>query len=248
MTLIAGHNVGILVADLKPGDVVIKLNQSANLGAGWNHWGEKSFISNVISGFCVVNSEYVHGGLCVGQGRLIEVNGGIPPDNIHGRRVMANIYLTDLKRDLRKDSYDVWRCKDVELAEEVARQAYPFVPVGVHKSWSYNLLDVATAVGLGPLAKALLPGTSFDAKSGVPTGAPLPEKASAIDIAVAEKLRFYCTQFVVWLYNTVSLRILKRGQPAILMNDKEALPGYLAEVLHKRSANFMYVGALRGVR
>ncbi len=74
----------------------------------------------------------------------------------------------------------------------------------------------------------------------------MPEKASAVEIAIWEKRRFYCTQFVVWLYNTVSARILNRGHGAILMNDQEAYPGYLAEVLHKRSANFTYVGAIRG--
>jgi hypothetical protein len=245
MALIDGHNIGILASNLQPGDIVLKLNQQANLGAGWKKWGSRSVIGNMISGFSVFNPEYVHGGLSVGQGRLIEVNGGIGPDDINGNRLTANIYLTDVKRDLGKDSYDVWRCNDTELAEEVARQAYPFVPIGVHKSWSYNISDAARSVGANVIAKVLghgpLASTSGRRKEG-----PLPEKASAVDIAIWEKRRFYCTQFVVWLYNVVSARILKRGRGAILMNDQEAYPGYLAEVLHKRSSNFSYVGVIRG--
>jgi hypothetical protein len=247
MSLIDGHNVGILVSSLQPGDVVIKLNQRANLGVGWQKWGSRSVIGNLISGFSVINPEYVHGGLSVGQGRLIEVNGGIGPDDINGNRLTANIYLTDIKRDLAKDSYDVWRCKDTVLAEEVARQAFPFIPIGVHKSWSYNIRDALTSVGMNAAAKVFGRGP-LAASSGKPAEGPLPQNASAVEIASSEKRRFYCTQFVVWLYNTVSRDILKRGRGAILMNDREAYPGYLAEVLHKRSANFMYVGAIRGHR
>ncbi|HET8698226.1 MAG TPA: hypothetical protein VFO94_12105 [Gammaproteobacteria bacterium] len=245
MPLIASHNVGLLASNLQPGDIVLKLNQRANLGAGWNKWGSRSVIGNLISGFSVFNPEYVHGGLSVGQGRLIEVNGGIGPDNINGSRLLANIYLTDVKRDLGKDSYDVWRCNDPELAEEVARQAYPFIPAGVNKSWSYNIRDAAESVGLKVIGKVLGRGP-LAATSGAKKQGPLPENASALDIAIWEKRRFYCTQFVVWLYNVTSSRILNRGRGAILMSDQEAYPGYLAEVLHKRSSNFSYVGALRG--
>jgi hypothetical protein len=245
MALIDGHHVGILASNLQPGDIVLKLNQRANLGAGWNKWGSRSVIGNLISGFSVFNPEYVHGGLSVGQGRLIEVNGGIGPDDINGNRLTANIYLTDIKRDLAKDSYDVWRCNDTALAEEVARQAYPFVPIGVHKSWSYNIRDAARSVGQNVLAKVLGHGP-LNSTSGHKKEGPLPKEASAVDIAIWEKRRFYCTQFVVWLYNVVSSRILNRGRGAILMNDQEAYPGYLAEVLHKRSSNFSYLGAIRG--
>ena len=247
MALIDGHHVGILACNLQPGDIVLKLNQKANLGAGWNKWGNRSVIGNLISGFSAFNPEYVHGGLSVGQGRLIEVNGGIGPDDINGNRLTANIYLTDVKRDLGKDSYDVWRCNDSALAEEVARQAYPFVPIGVNKSWSYNIRDAARSVGLNLAAKIVGHGP-LDSTSGHQKEGPLPKDASAVDIAIWEKRRFYCTQFVVWLYNVVSSRILDRGRGAILMSDQEAYPGYLAEVLHKRSSNFSYLGAIRGHR
>jgi hypothetical protein len=247
MALLDGHHVGILASTLQPGDIVIKLNQKAKLGTGWNQWGSRSIIGNLISGFSVFNPEYVHGGLSVGQGRLIEVNGGIPADNINGSRLMANIYLNDITRDGKKDSYDVWRCNDPELAEEVARQAYPFVAAGVTKSWSYNIRDAAESVGQKVLAKVLGHGPLASTSGARPAG-PLPQKASALDIAIWEKKRFYCTQFVVWLYNVVSERILGRGRGAILMGDQEAYPGYLAEVLQKRSSNFSYAGAIRGRR
>jgi hypothetical protein len=103
---------------------------------------------------------------------------------------------------------------------------------------------VAAAVGWKTAGRVLGHG-SLGATSGKP--APVPERKDpdALDIAIAERRRFYCTQFVVWLYNVVSSRILHRGRGAILMDDKEAVPGYLAEVLHKRSSNFVYVGCIR---
>jgi hypothetical protein len=121
MPLIESHRIGILPLNLKPGDIALKMNPQAKLGAGWNRWGNKSIISNAISAFSALNPEYVHGGLSVGQSRLVEVNGGLTADNINGTRLFANIYLTDIARDVASTSFDVWRCQDTELAEEVAR-------------------------------------------------------------------------------------------------------------------------------
>jgi hypothetical protein len=220
------------------------MNQQANLGAGWNRWGNKSIISDLISGLSPFNPEYVHGGLAVGQGRLVEVNGGLTADNISGTRFFANIYLTDIARDLASSSYDVWRCKDSELAEQVAIQAYPFVYQGVQKGWGYNLRDALSSVGLKTASQVLGHG-ALGSTSGKPAQAPQRENPDALDIAISEGRRFFCTQFVVWLYNVVSSRILRRGRGAILMDDNEAYPGYLAEVLHKRSSNFIYLGCIR---
>jgi len=196
MPLIPNHRTGVLASSLQPGDIVLKMNQSADLGVGWNRWGSKSIIGNLISGFSAFNPEYVHGGLSVGQGRLVEVNGGIPGDNINGVRLMANIYLTDIKRDTASTSYDVWRCNDLELAEETARQAYPFVYQGVIKSWNYNLRDALANVGKHTLGKIVGRGP-LGASSGQREEGPLPEKSSALDIALWERRQFYCTQFVV---------------------------------------------------
>jgi hypothetical protein len=109
------------------------------------------------------------------------------------------------------------------------------------------LKDALANVGKSTLSKVLGHGP-LGATSGPRKEGPLPEKASAVDIAVAEGRQFYCTQFVVWLYNIVSARILNRGRGAILMNDQEAYPGYLAEVLQKRSSNFDYLGSIRGTQ
>jgi hypothetical protein len=244
MPLIENHKVGILPLNLRPGDIALKMNQQAKLGAGWSRWGSKSIISNAISAFTTINPEYVHGGLAVGQGRLVEVNGGLTADNINGTRLFANIYLTDIARDVASASFDVWRCKDTELANEVARQAYPFVYQGTLKGWGYNLRDAASSVGWKTAGQVLGHG-SLGATSGKPAPAPARENPDALDIAISERRRFFCTQFVVWLYNVVSSRILHRGRGAILMDHKEAYPGYLAEVLHKRSSNFVYLGCIR---
>ena len=72
MSLIPHHRTGILATSLQPGDVALKMNQSADLGAGWQKWGSKSVIGNLIGGLSAFNPEYVHGGLSVGQGRLID--------------------------------------------------------------------------------------------------------------------------------------------------------------------------------
>ncbi len=245
MPLIEQHTIGILPRNLKPGDIALKMNQQANLGPGWNKWGNKSLVSNLISDLSPFNPEYVHGGLSVGEGRLVEVNGGLTADNVSGSRFFANIYLTDIARDVASTSYDVWRCKDTELAGEVARQAYPFVYQGVKKGWGYNLRDALSSVGAKKASNVLGHG-ALGATSGKPAPAPLPANPDALDIAISEGRRFFCTQFVVWLYNIVSSRILRRGRGAILMDDSEAYPGYLAEVLHKRSSNFIYLGCIRG--
>ena len=243
MPLIQQHNIGILPGSLKPGDIALKLNPESNLGPGWNKWGGGGFISNVISSLSY-NPEYVHGGLAVGQGRLIEVNGMLPADNINGTRFFSNIYLTDIARDTPSTSYDVWRCADAGLGEDVAIQAYPFVAQGINKSWGYNLGAATASVGLMQAIHPQRPGTG-----GKPGQAPLRENPDAVDIALAEGRTFFCTQFVVWLYNVVSTRIQHRGHPAIPINDALAYPGMLAEVLQKRcSGRFTYVGCIRGVQ
>lgn len=68
MPLIQNHRTEILAASLPPGDIALKMNQNADFGAGWNTWGSKSVIGNLISGVSAFNPEYVHGGLAVGRG------------------------------------------------------------------------------------------------------------------------------------------------------------------------------------
>ncbi len=245
MPLIKEHTIGILPISLKPGDIALKMNQQANLGPGWDKWGSRSIIANIISGLSGCNPEYVHGGLCVGQGRLVEVNGNLRADNVSGSRFFANIYLTEIARDTATVSYDVWRCTDTELAQEVAIQAYPFVYQGALKSWGYNLGDALSSVGLTTASRVHSHGPP-GAASGKPEKAPVGKKPDALDIAISEGRRFFCTQFIVWLYNVVSFRILGRGRNAIPLNDELAYPGMLAEVLHNRSSNFIYVGCIRG--
>ncbi|MEK6234321.1 MAG: hypothetical protein N2C14_06390, partial [Planctomycetales bacterium] len=79
--------MGMMRTQTKPGDIVIK--------TGTTELASK-FISWITGG-----SDYVHGGIAVGPGTLVEVNGGLPKDSRGKSRLMANIYVTDLIKDTR---------------------------------------------------------------------------------------------------------------------------------------------------
>lgn len=244
------QRMGILRNQTQPGDIVLKLYPRSNLGAGWNKWGSRNPIGALIKSLSAKNDEYGHGGLAVGPGKLVEVNGGLPKDSLGKSRLMANIYVTDLEKDTRSDSYDVFRCVDSELAERVAIEAFPFAAQGKDKSWNYNLTDALKSTGHGKLGRFLsmigmLSDTSGN--SPVPEGyqVMLEEGATALDVANLEKRQFFCTQFVVWLYNLVAEKECGRF-PVIPLRAADAYPGALAEALN-RSGIFYYAGSIRGL-
>jgi hypothetical protein len=226
MTAIPQQQYGIGREQTKPGDIMIKLNAGGVIG---------TVISKLTN-----NSAYVHGGLAVGGCRLIEVNGGLDKDKFRKSRTMANIYVTNLKTDGLDTSYDVWRCENQELAQEVAIQAYPFAAQGMDKSWGYNLKAAVQSAGLFQWLGKKEAGDA----DGV---ALLQENESVLSVANAEKRQFFCTQFVAWIYYQVAM--LKGFDPPdqfIPIASKDASPAALVAALEK-SAWFRYAGTIRGV-
>jgi len=216
------QDIGMMRSQTKPGDLMIKLNRGG-----------------VISGFISVVSggtEYVHGGIAVGNNKLVEVNGGLPADSTGKCRILANIYVTDLMTDLKHEAYDVWRCDNQPLAEEVAIQAYPFAAQGRKKSWGYDLISALRSTGKGSSAK------DKDA-SGV--AAYMDANESILSVANMQKKTFFCTQFMTWMYYQAALRMgFDPPDQYIPIASKDAIPKALVDAL-ERSARFRYVGTIQ---
>jgi len=194
-------------------------------------------IGNVISAL-TDRSPYVHGGLAVGDNKLVEVNGGLGPNQLGKSRLLANIYVTDLMKDTRNTAYDVWRCGHEELAEEVAIQAYPFAAQGYKKSWGYDLIAAVRSTGRGSSAK------DNDA-SGV--AAYVDTNESILSVANAQKKSFFCTQFVAWMYYQGAMKMgFDPPDQFIPIASKDASPAALVAALEK-SNWFQYVGTIQAV-
>jgi hypothetical protein len=203
-----------------PGDMLIKVNTGG-------------LISKIISG--ASGSKFVHGGLAVGQSRVIEVNGGLHPDNLGKSRLLANIYMTSLfSPDLRKESYVCYRCTDKELATQVAIGAYPFARQGYDKRWGY---DVGAAIASIPIWQRL-----FGAPP-TPTGQYLyiDENESILAVANRECREWFCTQWMLWMYFKTAEKLRKGFSFPIA--PRVAFPGALVDALD-RSPNFSYLGVI----
>lgn len=224
MTAKPANDVGMMRSQTKPGDIMIKLLRGGVIG---------NFISKLSGG-----SQYVHGGLAVGEGKLVEVNGGLGRDQLGKSRLLANIYVTDLMKDTRDTAYDVWRCSDRDLAEEVAIQAYPFAAQGHKKSWGYDLIAALRSTGSGSSAK------DTDANR---VEAYMEANESVLAVANMDKRAFFCTQFVAWMYYQAALR-KGRSPPDqfVPIASKDAIPSALVAAL-ERSAWFSYVGTIQAV-
>lgn len=217
-------SIGMLRSGTKPGDMVIRVNTGGVIGGA---------ISTM------TNSEFVHGGLAVGENYLIEVNGGLNPDST-GSRLLANIYKTSLySDDLNGNEYVVYRHLDTNLAEQVAIEASPFVKAGVDVSWSYNLGDA-----LGETCMPTSPGDIDRAELARRAGYVnfgIDEDESVLAVAQREKLNFFCTQWMVWIYNITADKMRKGFSLGI--SPKQALPGVLVKALDE-SPYFKYTGKI----
>jgi len=217
-----GHDFGIMRSQTKPGDVMIKLNRGGAISG---------FISLVSGG-----TEYVHGGIAVGDNKLVEVNGGLGRDQLGKNRVLANIYVTDLMKDLKDTAYDVWRCSNQTLAEEVAIQSYPFAAQGHKKSWGYDLIAALRSTGSGSSAKD---------KDATSVAAYIDANESILSVANMQKKTFFCTQFIAWMYYQAALK-LRHDPPDqfIPIASKDAIPRALVNALES-SPWFTYVGTIQ---
>lgn len=215
--------IGIMRSQTQPGDMVIRLNTGGLIG------GVISALTN--------KSQFVHGGLGAGQNRLIEVNGGLNPDSTGKNRILANIYMSDLfSPDLRTNSYVVYRCIDTDLATQVAIQAYPFVRRGYDNSWGYNLV---AALKSTPVWRNL-----FSATTDADNVQTIDANESILDVAELEGKNWFCTQWMVWMYEQVAAKTGRIFNLAI--RPKDAYPGALVAALDT-SPMFTYQGVIRGI-
>lgn len=208
-------NILMLRTSTKPGDMVIRINTGGMIGGA----------ISVASG-----SEFVHGGLAIGDNEIVEVNGGLNPDSTGKGRILANIYKTNITTDLRDNDYVVYRCNDTELAKQVAIEAAPFVVSGSNSSWGYNLT--------GAVSSLMSPSVN--------TGQFLyiDENESVLAVARKENRNFFCTEFMVWIYLKTAEKLKK--PVSIGVAAKDAYPGALVAALDK-SSSFTYIGAIRNV-
>ena len=173
----------------------------------------------------------------------------MPKDKLGRSRSEANIHVVDLETDVIDGSFDIFRCLDTDLAETVAIEAFPFAAQGHRKAWGYSLEGALSSVDRGLLGSIISDITfgKLGNNKGVPAqySMALADDASALDVANAQRKKFFCTQFVVWLYNLVGQKSQK-GARVIPINPKDAYPGALVEALDK-SPIFSYAGTIRGV-
>ena len=82
-------NIGMIRSATKPGDMLIRVFTGGVIGA-------------VIKG-ASDGSPFVHGGLAVGQNRMVEVNGGLASNKHSGQgRLLANILNGRLRNSVSK--------------------------------------------------------------------------------------------------------------------------------------------------
>lgn len=209
----------------RPGDMLIRLHTGGIIGT-------------VISK--LTGSDSIHGGLAVGENNIIDVNGGLKPDAT-GSRLMANIYKSSLLSDQKDNEYLVYRCKDAKLAEMVAIQAFPFVRVGVDKSWGYNLggaLSSLRGKKQDDAADALL---LSEAAYRSASGDEKTIQRILVDIC-QDNNKFFCTEWMVFMY-VEAAKLLKMTVNVGIAAPK-AYPGALVEALDN-SADFTFEGVIR---
>jgi hypothetical protein len=212
--------IGMMRGGTAPGDMLVKINTGG-------------IISKIISK--ASSSQFVHGGLAVGQSRVIEVNGGLSPDNLGNGRLLANIYMTSLfAPDLRHESYVCYRCIDTDLATQVAIEAYPFARQGYDKRWGY---DVGAAIASTPIWQRLF-GTTPQATGQFKY---IDENESVLAAGNRECREWFCTQWMVWMYLKTAEKMRKGF--SFPLQPKVAFPGALVDALDK-SPSFTYIGVI----
>jgi len=220
--------MGMLRTGTKPGDMVIRVKTGSFMQTGDAIAGVISTMTN--------NSEYVHGGLAVGGNDVIEVSGGLNPD-ANGSRILANIYKSNLESgDLIHNQYVVYRCINQRLAEQVAIEAFPFVKAGVDSSWGYN-----TGGGLSAVAFTSTLTHEEEMRRAGYVNYSIDENESVLAVAQKEKANWFCTEWMVWMYNVTADKM--RQHISIGIQPKDALPGPLVEALDSCSS-FKYMGKI----
>jgi hypothetical protein len=215
-------NIGLIRSQTQPGDMLIRINEGTKAGS-------IHIRSTVVT--ALSHSKFVHGGIAAGQNRIIEVNGFLSADTRGKGRIGANIYMSDLfGTDLRRNSYVVYRCRDKELGQQVAIEAYPFVHAGTEKSWGYNLPGAIKSI----LGKDKQDTGSFNY---------IDENESVLSVAQHENKSWFCSQWMVWMYEKTAEKMRKGVR--VGLRAKDAFPGALVEALD-HSPDFTFEGVIKG--
>jgi hypothetical protein len=216
----------------EPGDMIILVNTGAA-------------ISSLIEK--ATGSMFTHGGLGLGQNKVIHVNGGLD-DGATGKRILASFYVTDMFEEELGSTYVVFRCNDAALAQEVAIQAAPFAKWGADTTGGtgYNVSG-----GLGALGRLWTSvsesiftneSTPLSGSSGTKGGTfGCDEDESVLAVAQKAQQKFFCTEWMVYMY--VKTAKLKGKTFSLPIQAKDAIPGTLVDALEK-STFFRYVGAI----
>ena len=236
----ATSRCGMLRSQVRPGDVMLKLNTSG-------------LIPGVISK--TTHSEYVHGGIGGEGGTIYDVNGGLPDDQISGKRLLPNVYRSSLQQDNQmKTAYRVWRCTNVPIVDIVHREAAPFVAVGTNSRWRYNFHVVTRVVGaiVGSATNKVFThkkNREIDEQKLNIERLVVSNGGSFIDAAKQTNRDFFCTEWIVWMYLLASYKAAQEGhRQSLQLNIRpyEAIPNNLAQALIN-SPDFTLMGNIGSI-
>jgi hypothetical protein len=166
---------------------------------------------------------YIHAGLAVGDDMSVEVQGALGKGQSY-----PSVYEVDLRKIIFPETYyEVWRFFTPWLPIDVAEEAKNFVDqagkANPKTGMGYGLLSAFRSTDISIFRSHLKQDTY-----------PADKKTSLWDHAVATKGKFFCSEFVVWLYNQVAWR--EGFTPAnqfIGISSSEANPNALGDALIK---------------
>jgi hypothetical protein len=166
---------------------------------------------------------YIHAGLAVGDDKAVEVQGDLGPGQAY-----PSIYEIDLGNIMFPQTYyEVWRMPRMPiLAHLVAKEAKEFVKKAAKANpktgMGYGLLSALRSTDIGIF------------RSHLKQDAPADKNKSLWDHAVGSKGKFFCSEFVVWMYFQVAARIgYSPPNQFIGINSSAANPNALGDALIK---------------
>lgn len=183
-------------------------------------------------------SDFVHGGLAIGAGQMVEVNGGLGVSRKYGQRMTANIYRTRLHKENKRVKYVVYRPVNEDLGLNVAKEAVDFATEGEQAAWGALGYNLKAGIQSLDVYKGRFGDKSAEKKN---RNVFLNQNESVVSMARREGKSFFCTQWMVWMYLMVSKQT--KTFYNFNMAPKDALPGRLVAALD-RSSDFTYKGCI----
>lgn len=222
----------------EPGDILLKRMPTTVAEGQKEGWFLKKFygwqLKHTAKGRV---NHYIHAGLAVGDDKAVEVQGGLGQGQSY-----PSVYEIDLRSIIFPETYyEVWRLvagppflgvgrpygPSPFLPSEVAQEAKKFVTKAAKANpktgMGYGLLSAFRSTDIGIFRSHL----SQDVY-------PADKKISLWDHAVATKGKFFCSEFVVWMYNQVAWRMgFTPANQYLGINSSEANPNALGDALIK---------------